>query len=93
MNPTLQIKNVSLNLGRGDVDGGSQDSPLVSSLVSAVATALAGGEGIAGDGWFTWPLLCLRGDPTQSLTRRPNSSARALPSLLLPLSRGLICLI
>ena len=39
-----------LNFGMGEVGGGCQESPSASSLVSAVATARAGGEGIAGAG-------------------------------------------
>ena len=50
-----QMRKVSRNLGRGEVGGGSQDRPLVSSLVSAVATARAGGEGMAGAGGTCWP--------------------------------------
>ena len=49
MKVTQQMKKVSLNLGSGDVGGGSQLRPELRSLVSAVATALAGGEGREGD--------------------------------------------
>ena len=38
--PTEQMKKVSRNLGIGDVGGGSQERPLASSLVRAVATDL-----------------------------------------------------
>ena len=93
MKPTEQMKKVSLNLGTGDVGGGSHDSPEASRRVNAVATALAGTVGGTGVGGTCCPRLCLNGDPTQSLTRSANSSARARPSLEEPLRSGLICFI
>ena len=93
VNPKEQIKKVSRNLGIGDVGGGSHERPEASSLVSAVATALAGGLGGAGVAGICWPRLCLNDDPTQSLTSKANSSTRARPSLELTLNKGLICLI
>ena len=50
---TQQMKNVSLNLGRGEVGGGVQDKPVDNSLVRALATALAAGEGSVGLGAVT----------------------------------------
>ena len=93
MNPTEQMKNVSRKRGIGEVDGGSQDSPEESRRVSALATARAGGLGGAGVGGICCPRLCLNGEPTQSLTSRAKSSARARPSLEELLSKGLICFI
>ena len=87
------MKKVSLNLGTGDVGGGSHESPDASSRVNAVATALAGTVGGTGVGGTCCPRLCLSGDPTHSFTRSANNSARARPSLDEPLRRGLICLI
>ena len=45
------MKKVSLNLGRGEVGGGSHERPLDRSFVRAVATALAWGDGRVGLGW------------------------------------------
>ncbi len=90
MKPTLQMKKVSLNLGTGDVGGGSQERPEARSFVRADATARAGGDGAEGAVGICWPRRCLRGDPTQSFTRSAKSSAKALPNLDDPLRRGLI---
>lgn len=43
VNPTEQMKKVSLNLGTGEVGGGSHDKPDVRRFVSAAATFRAGG--------------------------------------------------
>ena len=87
------MKNVNRNLGNGEVIGGCHDKPDVRSLVRAVATARACGEGMEGSGGTCWPRRCLNGLPTHSFTRRPNSSASARPKRLEPVSKGLICLI
>lgn len=55
-----------LNFGTGEAGGGSQDSPIANSLVSALATALAAGEGILGEGGICCPRLWRVGEPTQS---------------------------
>lgn len=45
MNPTEQMKNVSLKRGVGVYGGGCHDKPFVSSLVRAEAVDLAAGVG------------------------------------------------
>ena len=75
------MKNVSLNLGIGEVGGGSQLRPAASNLVKAEATARAGGLGGAGVAGICWPRLCLSGEPTHNLTSNAKSSTRARPSL------------
>ncbi len=81
MNPSEQMKKVRRNFGIGEVDGGSQERPDASNLVKAEATARAGGLGGAGVFGMAWPRRCLRGDPTQSLTKSAKSSTKARPSL------------
>ena len=91
--PKEQMKKVNLNLGMGEVGGGSQLRPEAKSLVKAEAMALAGGLGGAGVAGICCPRRCLKGDPTHNLTNRANSSTSARPSLELTLNKGLICLI
>ena len=48
VNPKEQMKKESRNFGIGEVAGGSHESPEANNLVTAEATALAGGLGGAG---------------------------------------------
>ena len=93
LNAFTDLTETYLNFGTGEAGGGSHCNPLASSLVKALATALAAGVGTDGVGGTCCVLLCLTGEPTQSFTRRPNSSANALPSLDDADNSGLMCFI
>ena len=93
LNTFTYLTETYLNFGTGEAGGGSHCNPLASSLVKALATALAAGVGTDGVGGTCCVLLCLTGEPTQSFTRRPNSSANALPSLDDADNSGFMCFI
>src|SRR5687767_12051854 len=66
VNPTEQMRKVSLNLGVGEDGGGSHDRPLLSNTVSNEATDRAAGDGRVGVWGICCPRRCLIGDPTHS---------------------------
>ena len=64
---SAMLNFLHLNLGIGEEGGGSQESPLASSLAKAEAMARAGGDGKMGLAGAGWPRLWWRiGDPTHN---------------------------